>query len=134
MGNVLRHLPRPAFQAALRESLRPQTVTPYITVGRVDELIDFVKEVFGAEELLRATGSAGGTHCELRIGDSKLMIGGGAHLTSPAMPTMLHLYVPDVDAMHRRAVAAGAKSLMPPRDQEYGERDSVVEEFSQLFD
>ena len=35
---------------------------------------------------------------------------------------MLHLYVKDVDDTVRRAEAAGAKVLMPPADQFYGDR------------
>ena len=131
LEEVLRDLPRPSFKQRLKERLMdPQTVTPYITAIPVDDLADFVKETFGAEELVRATGSAGGTHYSLRIGDSMLMMGGGAALSHPPMPTMLHMYVPHVDDAHRRAVAAGCKELKPPRDQEYGDRDSVVEDLA----
>jgi PhnB protein len=130
LENALRDLPRPAFKRRLREMMEPQTLTPYITVRNVDALIDFVKTTFGAEELLRATGSAGGTHCEVRIADSKLMLGGGENVPPPETPTMLHYYVPDVDAMYERAIAAGAKSLGAPRDQEYGDRDCVVEDLA----
>jgi uncharacterized glyoxalase superfamily protein PhnB len=126
LEQALRDLPRPSFKQKLRERMQPQTLTPYIVVGPVDEVIDFVKDAFGAEEILRSTGSAGGTHCEVRIGDSRLMIGGGANLAHKAMPTMLHLYVRDVDAAHRRAIDLGGKSLMEPTDQGYGDRDSVV--------
>ena len=126
---VLRDLPRPAFKARLRETLmEPQTVIPYLTVGPVDEVADFVKDILGAEQLVRSTGSAGGTHYSFRIGDSMLMVGGGAALAHKAMPSMLHVYVPDVDATHRRALEAGAKELGPPVDQPYGERGSAVED------
>ena len=77
---------------------------------------------------MRAQGSAGGTHCEIRIGDSQLMIGGGAKQDRRQLATSLHYYVPEVDAMYARAIAAGAKSLMPPRDQEYGDRDCAIED------
>lgn len=131
LEDVLRDLPRPAFRQRLKETLmEPQTVIPYLTVGAVDELAAFVKETFGAEELVRATGSAGGTHYSLRIRDSMLMIGGGEQLAHAAMPTMLHMFVPDVDEAHRKALDAGAKELMPPTDQEYGERDSAIEDLA----
>lgn len=128
LEQALRELPRPMFKERLRATLEPQAVTPYVVVTEVDAVIDFAKALFNADELVRSTGSAGGTHCELRIGDSRLMVGGGAHLSHMAMPTMLHVYVPDVDAMFERALAAGAKKLEPPRDQEYGDRDCVVED------
>jgi PhnB protein len=128
LEQALRDLPRPSFKQRLRELMQPQTITPYIVVGPVDSVIDFTKEVLGASELVRSTGSAGGTHCEVRIGDSKLMIGGGPQFSDEAMPTMLHVYVDDVDAVYRRAVDAGAKGIMPPTEQVYGDRDSMVED------
>jgi uncharacterized glyoxalase superfamily protein PhnB len=59
------------------------------------------------------------------------MIGGGGEgYTSPeaVMPTALHVYVEDVDAVHRRAIEAGASSLSEPTDQPYGERGSGVKD------
>jgi PhnB protein len=101
-------------------------VTPYLTVHQPAELIDFVTEAFGAIEHFRATGSAGGMHAEVSIGDSIVMIGGAEHIEPK--PTAIHLYVPDVDQAYERALAAGAKSLMPVADQPYGERSGGVED------
>ena len=101
-------------------------VTPYITVHKPAELIDFVTQSFGAIEHFRATGSAGGMHAEVSIGDSVVMIGGAEHIEP--MPTAIHLYVPDVDQAYERAIKAGAKSLMPVADQPYGERSGGVED------
>jgi PhnB protein len=102
------------------------TVTPYFTVQKPAELIDFVSRAFGATEHFRTTGSAGGMHAELTIGDSMVMMGGAEHI-SP-MPTAIHLYVPDIDAAYSRALEAGAKSLMEPEDRPYGERSAGVED------
>ncbi len=41
---------------------------------------------------------------------------------------MLHLYMEDVDAVYRRAIQAGAKSLREPADQPYGDRMGGVED------
>jgi PhnB protein len=106
-----------------------QSVTPYLTSRDAAGLIDFIKALFAAEELFRGTGSAGGVHCELRVGDTTVMVGGGA-MIEKAMPAALHVYVDDVDASHARAVALGAKELRPPQDQDYGDRDgSAVDPF-----
>ncbi len=102
------------------------TVNPYLTVEPAVELVDFVKQAFGAVESFRATGSAGGLHCELTIGDSKVFIGGGPGFD--AKPAALHFYVSDVDDVYARAVAAGATSLAAPSDQEYGERIAAVKD------
>jgi PhnB protein len=102
------------------------TVNPYIVAKPAVELVDFLKEAFGAVEAFRATGSAGGLHCELTIGDSKLFIGGGPGFD--ARPAAFHYYVSDVDHVYSRAVAAGATSLAAPSDQEYGERIAAVKD------
>ena len=39
---------------------------------------------------------------------------------------MFYLYVPDCDALYRRALAAGAESLHEPTDQPYGDRSAAV--------
>lgn len=102
------------------------TVTPYLTVQPAAELVDFVKQAFGAVESFRTTGSAGGMHCEVRIGDSMLMIGGGPGFDT--RPAAIHLYVSDVDDTYARALAAGATSQIAPADQEYGERLASVKD------
>jgi uncharacterized glyoxalase superfamily protein PhnB len=45
-----------------------------------------------------------------------------------AMPVMLYLYVPDVDAAYQRAIKAGATSIMEPADQFYGDRSGGVKD------
>jgi uncharacterized glyoxalase superfamily protein PhnB len=102
------------------------TVTPYVTAVDVDAMIAFAKDVFGAVETYRSSGSAGGTHCELRIGDSMVMFGGGGPAGGRTNPAALHVYVPDADAVYRRAIEAGARSMWEPKDQPYGERSGGV--------
>jgi PhnB protein len=60
-------------------------------------------------------------HAQVNIGDSMLMIG-GASADCPAMPAGIYLYVDNADAVHARAVAAGATSLMTPTDEFWGDR------------
>ena len=109
----------------VREGFR--TVTPYLAVRRAQEVIDFVKTVFGAEGQVYGTGSEGGIHSEYSIGGSMLMIGGGGEQWhgTPA-PAALHIYVEDVDEVYDRALQAGATSLHPPMDQVYGERSAAI--------
>ena len=118
--------------------IRPgfHTITPYLTVQRAAELIDFVKQAFGAAELVRGTGSAGGIHAETRIGDSMLMVGGGIpghEFKGKPNTTALHVYVKDTDAVYEKALAAGAASIGPPQDHEYGERGASVKDLAGNF-
>ena len=98
-----------------------QTVTPYISVRKAEQLLDFVKDAFGATEIFRTTGSAGGIHAEVKIGSSMVMIGGYEKLETESTAA-IYLYVDDVDRTYERAVNAGAISLQQPTDQPYGDR------------
>ena len=107
-----------------------QTVTPYLAVQGVGQLIDFLKEVFGAEEKLRMPGEGGRlAHAEVRIGDSMVMMGEPQD-PSKYVPAMLHVYMPAVDDVYARAVAAGATSVQEPADQFYGDRTAAVQDAS----
>lgn len=148
LGFELRGLPRESFKSNLKETLRRSlimttgstsgaavasrkhagyhTITPYLTVERAEQLVDFVKNVFGGVEVFRATGSAGGLHAEVTIGESRLMIGGYERVEE--IPTALHLYVPDADAVYQRALEAGATSMEEPVDQFYGDREAGIKD------
>jgi PhnB protein len=102
------------------------TITPYLIVQDLDPFLAFVQQVFGATETLRMQGAAGGTHVEVQIGDSMLMIGSGGSWSGHAMPFALYLYVDDVDATYQRALQAGAASIMEPSDEDDGDRRGGV--------
>jgi len=107
------------------------TLTPYLTSQKAAELVDFVTAAFGATELYRGTGSAGGLHAEVRIGNSRLMIGGGPNVAADDEKRMgLHLYVEDADATYRQALKAGAISVREPVDQSYGDREASVKDLA----
>lgn len=101
-------------------------LTPYLTVEGADRFIAFLKAAFRAEEVFlehRPDGTVG--NAQLRIGDAMVEVS-EARDAWQATTCALHLYVPNVDAVYARAVAAGATSLMPPTDQPYGDRDSAL--------
>jgi PhnB protein len=103
------------------------TVTPTLSVVEAERLITFAKETFDAVETHRTTGSGGGIHSWLRVGDSMLMCF-GAPARGPQRLHALHVYVPDTDAVYRRALEAGAESLYVPEDKPYGERQAGVKD------
>jgi len=107
------------------------TLTPSLTVRGAAAAIDFYKRAFGAVEVSRAMAPDGKSvwHCELRIGDSPLMLtdefpdqGSHAPAASGAIGLSIWMYVDDVDAVFARAVAAGAESKMPVSDAFWGDR------------
>lgn len=107
------------------------TVTPYLVIEGAARLIDFLKAAFGAEEIFRMPGKDEGTvgHAEIRIGDSMIMVA-DANEEYPARPSMIALYVEDVDATYQRAIAAGATSIKEVADQFYGDRSGGVTDAS----
>ncbi len=108
-------------------------ITPFIIHDKAPELVDFMKSTFGAAELKRNTaGEAYGFYSEVRVGDSVIMIGGGTAARWGNLPGAFHVYVEDCDAAYRRALEAGASTLMgatgEPADRPYGERSAFVED------
>ncbi len=98
------------------------TLSPYIVAPSAQAVIDFAKTVFDAVELRRFDLPDGTImHAEFRIGDTVVMIG-DAGPQWPPVPAWMHVYVEDVDATYRRALAAGATFLQEPT-QRPGESD-----------
>lgn len=90
------------------------TVSPYLIAAGARRVIDFLQRTFGAEELRRYDLPDGSImHAEVRIGDTVVMLGDAGE-DWPAVPAHLHVYVDDVDACYRRALAAGGLSVQPP--------------------
>jgi uncharacterized glyoxalase superfamily protein PhnB/8-oxo-dGTP pyrophosphatase MutT (NUDIX family) len=110
-------------------SYRPEgfhSVTPYLIVDGAARLLEFVQQAFGADNVYRFDRPDGKImHASFRIGDSIIECS-DARAEFAAMPTGLHLYVEDADAVYAKAIAAGAKSLREPADQPYGDREGDV--------
>jgi PhnB protein len=89
-------------------------VSVYMMASDADAVMTFARDVFGAEELMKHTRPDGSLmHAEFRIGDSVVMLSQGTDAYK-AFPVWLHVYVPDVDATYRKAMALGAESVMEP--------------------
>jgi PhnB protein len=102
------------------------TVSPYLITSNPEGLIKFIEQAFDGVVTSRAVGSAGGSHVEMRLGDSMIMLGGNDQ--TPPMPCMIHLYLPDVDATYQRALQAGATSAAEPANFPDGERRGGVQD------
>lgn len=111
------------------------TVTPYLTIRGASAAIQFYEQAFGARELMRMPAPDGRTlmHAEIKIGDSIVMLSdefpdygalSPAHYGGTTVANLL--YVEDCDAVHDRAVAAGARTLQPPMDMFWGDRMATI--------
>lgn len=84
------------------------TVTPWMISRKTAELLDFVKQAFGAEEIGRIYNPDGTIgHAETRIGDSVVMMFDAKENWLPT-PCFLRLYVEDANAVFQQALKAGA--------------------------
>ena len=102
------------------------TFTPYFVVEGASDFMEFVKKAFGAQEIYRFPAPGGKVgHAEVRVGDSVMMLAD----TNPEFPPskmVSYLYVPDVDATYKKALASGARSQREPANQFYGDRVATV--------
>jgi hypothetical protein len=91
------------------------SVNPYIVVDDAERLIGFLAEVFGAVEQGRSLRPDGRIdHGDVRIGDSLVMLSEASE-KYPARPCVHFVYVPDVDATYRAALAPELpRSWSPP--------------------
>jgi PhnB protein len=109
-------------------------VIPYLAVHDAKAAIDFYKKAFGAEEVMRMPHPDGRiAHAELKIGDAHIMLadefpemGARAPKTVGGTPVTIMIYVPNVDQVVERALAAGATLDRAVADQFYGDRNGGV--------
>lgn len=112
------------------------SVTPYLYINGAAAAIEFYKKALGARELLRVPGPQGKLmHAEIQIGDSPVMMADENAEWSAIGPKTrggttvgIALYVENVDALFKQAVAAGAKVIRPVQDQFYGDRSGTIED------
>jgi PhnB protein len=98
------------------------SLTPYLMVSNTDALVKFYQAAFDATVIFRMNHPDGNVrHGEVRIGDSMLMLS-EARPGYPAQPTMLYLYVPDVDRVFGQAIKAGGTVVSAVVDHHYGDR------------
>ena len=96
--------------------------------------IDFCKTTFGAVELGRRPGPDGNVvHALLTIGPAMVMIeaewptlASRAPQRDGSSPVVIYVYVEDVDKVIERAVAVGAKVMLPPKNQFWGDRTGRI--------
>jgi uncharacterized glyoxalase superfamily protein PhnB len=110
----------------MAEPVRTEII-PYLFYNDVAAALTFLQRAFGFAETMRVGTPSGGIHAEVELDGRKVMLGqGGAswHMGPPGQGGTatqgVFIYLPDVDAHHARAVAAGATISQPVKDESYG--------------
>ena len=109
-------------------------VMPMLVCRDASAELDFCKTTFGAVELLRRPGPDGTVaHALVTIGPAMVMIEGEwptlasrAPQSDGSSPVVIYVYVEDVDKVIERGVAAGAKVLLPVKNQFWGDRTGRI--------
>ena len=110
-------------------------VSPALAFRGTEAAIKWYVNNLGAKEKMRFDMPDGTiAHAEVTIGDTVIMLAeeNQEHNKSPKTlhgnSINLCLYVPDVDAVVKKATNNGAKVLIPVEDQFYGDRSGRIED------
>ena len=103
------------------------TLNSYIFSDHPLEFIKFLKETFEAIEEGRTMRGDELANCILKIGNTALMVSQSS-ADFRGMTTSFYLYVSDVDLLHTRSLENGCSEVLPPGDQDYGDRQSGIQD------
>ncbi|MFD8425695.1 VOC family protein [Streptomyces sp. NPDC059668] len=104
------------------------TVAPWVVTDDTGAFLDFVTRAFDGEELGRVATEDGLIgHGEIRVGDT-VVLAFDRRPDWPTMPSLLRVFVTDVDQAFARAVAAGAQVVTALVDDAFGQRGGRVKD------
>jgi len=109
-------------------------VMPMLVCKNVSAEVDFCKTTFDALELVRRPGPDGKVaHAALTINGAMIMIEGEwptlqsrSPQTDGSSPVIIYVYVEDIDSVIEKAVSAGARIVLPAKDQFWGDRTGRI--------
>lgn len=96
-------------------------LSPYLIVSSANDLMAFLEKALGAKRIQAFEHEGRMMHAEMQIGDTVLMLADASD-QYPAVKSVLHLYLADVDAAFASSLAAGGVEVHPPMQNE-GEAD-----------
>jgi PhnB protein len=109
------------------------SLAPMLSVRQGARAIEFYKAAFGAEEVYRVEAPDGAVVARLAIGGAEFWVADESPEHENFSPATLNgstarmiLTVADPDAVVERAIAAGARSVHPVRDHDYGWRQGRI--------
>lgn len=101
----------------MRDEWKPKgytSVSPYLVTENADGVVAFLEATFGASVLRRFDRPDGSLmHAEVRIDDTVVMLG-QASGDWQAVPSHVHVYLPEVDTVYAAALAAGGEPIQEP--------------------
>lgn len=103
---------------------KPETyndLSPYLIVSSANGLMEFLEKALGATRIQAFEHEGRVMHAEMQVGDSVLMLADASE-QYPAVKSVMHLYLADVDAAFASSLAAGGVEVHPPMQNE-GEAD-----------
>lgn len=138
-------------------TIRHKAAVPFLYYEDLAAAVEWLQEAFGFAERMKLTTPEGLViHAELELDGAAVMLGNLGPKNAGPPPDRVragvYVFVDDLDAHHREAVAAGVRVVQPPEDQPYGDRiylavdeeghewyfaqhlrDVSVEELSEMF-
>lgn len=110
-------------------SLAAAKLSPFLSVRRGKEAVEFYKAAFSARELFRFDAEDGTVVAQLAVGQSDFWVSDESSEHKNFSPETLGggtmhivIVVDDPHAVYDHAIAAGATVVCPVRDEEYGWR------------
>ncbi|MCI5075204.1 VOC family protein [Oricola sp.] len=101
------------------------SAAPYLIVPDARKTLDFLKAVFGAEDLrLHRRDDGSVMHAEARIDDTVVMMGEMAD----GPKTNVHVYCADVEEAFQRALEAGGTVVQPLELKPDGDRRGGIDD------
>ena len=100
-------------------------VIPYLVIDGAARAIEFYRDVFGAEEVMRMPGPGGKIgHAEIKLGDAHIMLadehpemGFRSPTSIGGTPVSVMIYVENADRVFDAAVQRGSKVVESPQNK-----------------
>ena len=107
------------------------SISPYFVVNGAEKLANLLKELLNAKEKRRYETPEGTIlHLELQIDDTVIMMA-DANEKFHVYTHLLHIYVPNVDEIYKKALEMGCESVYPPREmKEDPDRRGAFKDFA----
>jgi PhnB protein len=111
-----------------------QTIMPYLILAGAEKFIEFTRKVFNANETFKRMREDGKTimHSEIQIGNSTIMFADTTEQIKEQVAG-LFIYVENADETYKKAIDAGATTVMELSNQDYGRTCGVNDPFGNTW-